>query len=86
VATLRSHLATLPAKNMANGVDAHTEARHGYIGSQTKRALERVGVDAVVTQDGEVGRRMGGEEARALEGIVNAMGAREEREGDKMEE
>jgi kinetochore protein Mis12/MTW1 len=86
VATLRSHLATLPAKNMAAGVDANTEARHAYIEIQTKRALERVGVDAVVTQDMELGRRMGGEEARALEGIVNAMAAQQERDEDKMEE
>jgi hypothetical protein len=71
---------------MTAGVDAHTEARHGYIETQTKRALDRVGVDAVVTQDMELGRRMGGEEARALEGIVNAMTARQERDGDEMEE
>jgi kinetochore protein Mis12/MTW1 len=71
---------------MAAAVDANTEARHGYIESQTKRALERVGVDAVVTTDTELGRRMGGEEARALEGIVNAMAAQQERDGDKMEE
>jgi kinetochore protein Mis12/MTW1 len=71
---------------MAAAVDANTEARHGYIESQTKRALERVGVDAVVTQDMELGREMGGEEARALEEIVNAMAARQERDGDKMEE
>jgi kinetochore protein Mis12/MTW1 len=73
---------------MAATVDGNTEARHGYIETQTRRALERVGVDAVTGPDVEVmGRRMGGEETRALEGIVNAMSAvQHKEEGDVMEE
>lgn len=88
VATLREHLASLPDKDMAATVDGAQEARHGYIESQSKRALERVGVDAVAVNDTEVlGRRMGAEETRALEGIVGAMGAQQQRQDeDKMEE
>lgn len=73
---------------MAATVDGNTEARHGYIETQTRRALERVGVDAVTGPDVEVmGRRMGGEETRALEGIVNTMSAvQHKEEGDVMEE
>jgi kinetochore protein Mis12/MTW1 len=88
VATLRTHLATLPEKNMAATVDGNTEARHGYIETQTRRALERAGVDAVTAPDTEVmGRRMGPEETRALEGIVNAMSSQQQKEEeDVMEE
>ncbi|KAI4841783.1 hypothetical protein E4T44_07689 [Aureobasidium sp. EXF-8845] len=87
VSTLRTHLATLPAKNMAATVDGNTEARHGYIETQTRRALERVGVEGVPTTDVEVmGRRMGGEETRALEGIVNAMSAVQHKEEDDVME
>jgi kinetochore protein Mis12/MTW1 len=73
---------------MAATVDGSTEARHGYIESQTRRALDRVGLDAVTAPDGEVlGRRMGAEETRALEGIVGAMSARQQKqEDDVMEE
>ncbi|KAG9738851.1 hypothetical protein KCU73_g9627, partial [Aureobasidium melanogenum] len=86
VSTLRSHLATLPANNMAATVDQSTEARHAYIESQTRRALDRAGVDAAATPDTEsLGRRMGGEETRALEDIVAAMTAQNQA-SDKMEE
>ncbi|KAK6002031.1 hypothetical protein QM012_002521 [Aureobasidium pullulans] len=86
VSTLRSHLATLPAKNMAATVDQSTETRHAYIESQTRRALDRAGVDAAPTPDTEsLGRRMGGEETRALENIVAAMTAQNE-VSDKMEQ
>ncbi|KAG9678946.1 hypothetical protein KCU99_g1895, partial [Aureobasidium melanogenum] len=86
VSTLRSHLATLPAKNMAATVDQSTEARHAYIESQTRRALDRAGVDAATTPDTEsLGRRMGGEETRALEDIVAAM-ASQNQASEKMEE
>ena len=72
---------------MANTVDAATEARYGYIESQTKRALERVGVDAASIPDTEaLGRRMGAEETRALEDIVAGMGVQQRTERDKMEE
>lgn len=86
VAALRTHLATLPVKNMAATVDQSTEARHAYIESQTRRALDRAGVDASVTPDTEsLVRRMGGDETRALEGIVAAMAAQNQA-SDKMEE
>ncbi|KAH0292051.1 hypothetical protein M436DRAFT_76971 [Aureobasidium namibiae CBS 147.97] len=87
VATLRAHLATLPKKDMAATIDGVQEARHGYIESQSRRALERVGVDATPAPDTEaLGRRMGVEETRALEGIVGAMGAQQKYDEDKMEE
>ncbi|KAH0153335.1 hypothetical protein KCU67_g9514, partial [Aureobasidium melanogenum] len=86
VSTLRSHLATLPAKNMAATVDQSTEARHAYIESQTRRALDRAGVDAAATPDTEsLGRRMGEEETRALEDIVASIAAQNQA-SDKMEE
>ncbi|KAG9693747.1 hypothetical protein KCU95_g6220, partial [Aureobasidium melanogenum] len=86
VSTLRSHLATLPAKDMAATVDQSTEARQAYIESQTRRALDRAGVDAAPTPDTEsLGRRMGGEETRALENIVAAMTAQNQA-SDKMED
>ena len=72
---------------MANTVDASTEARYEYIETQTKRALERVGVDAAPIPDTEaLGRRNGAEETRALEDIVAGMGVQQRTEGDKMEE
>ncbi|KAI4718720.1 hypothetical protein E4T48_05082 [Aureobasidium sp. EXF-10727] len=86
VAALRSHLATLSTKNMAATIDQSTEARHAYIESQTRRALDRAGVDAAPTPDTEsLGRRMGGEETRALESIVAAMAA-QNHPTEKMEE
>ncbi|CAD0108027.1 unnamed protein product [Aureobasidium uvarum] len=86
VTALRAHLATLPAKNMAATVDQSTEARHAYIESQTRRALDREGVDATPAPDTEsLGRRMGGEETRALESIVAAMAA-QNHTTDRMEE
>ncbi|KAI5201867.1 hypothetical protein E4T39_05038 [Aureobasidium subglaciale] len=86
VTALRSHLATLPAKNMAATIHQSTEARHAYIESQTRRALGRVGVDVTAAPDAELlGRRVGGEEARALEGIVAAMTAQNQA-SDRMEE
>ncbi|KAI5195365.1 hypothetical protein E4T38_09119 [Aureobasidium subglaciale] len=86
VTTLRAHLATLSAKNMAATVDQSTEARHAYIESQTRRALGRVGVDITAAPDAEsLGRRVGGDEARALEGIVAAMTAQNQA-SDKMQE
>jgi kinetochore protein Mis12/MTW1 len=73
---------------MAATVDGNTEARHGYIETQTRRALERVGVEGAPATDVEVmGRRMGVEETRALEGIVNAMSSQQQKEEeDVMEE
>lgn len=72
---------------MANTIDASTEARQAYIETQTKRALERVDVDSVAAPDTEfLGRRMGGEETRALEDIVAGMREQERQEGDRMEE
>ncbi|KAH0370210.1 hypothetical protein KCU65_g2634, partial [Aureobasidium melanogenum] len=86
VSTLRAHLATMSAKNMAATVDQSTEARHAYIESQTRRALDRAGVDAAPAPDTEsLGRRMGGEETKALENIVAAMTAQNQA-SDKMEE
>ncbi|KAH0336365.1 hypothetical protein KCU81_g8605, partial [Aureobasidium melanogenum] len=86
VSTLRSHLATLPAKDMAATVDQSTETRHVYIESQTRRALDRAGVDAAPTPDTEsLGRRMGREETRALENIFAAMTAQNQA-SDKMED
>lgn len=86
VTALRSHLATLPAKNMAATLDPSTETRHAYIENQSRRALDRAQVDVSAVPDTEsMGRRMGGEETRALEGIVAALNAQNQA-SDRMEE
>lgn len=86
VATLRSHLETLPSKDMVANIDHAAEARHAYIESQSRRALERAGVEASSAPDNEsMSRRMGTDETKALEGIVAAMNAQNQA-SDKMEE
>jgi kinetochore protein Mis12/MTW1 len=87
VTALRAHLETLPAKNMAATISQSTETRHAYIESQTQRALDRAGVDASIAPDAEaLGRRMGGDETRALESIVAAMADQNKTRHDAMQE
>lgn len=93
---LKPYLATasLPTKSASAGGGAEAaesaRERREYIESQTRRVLERRGVD-VRNGAAVEGRRMGGEEVRALEEIVAAMGGRNgEREeagdeGDRMD-
>ncbi|OCL12889.1 Mis12-domain-containing protein [Glonium stellatum] len=92
---LRPYLATtsLPTKSAAAGGAEAAEAareRRDYIESQTRRVLERRGVD-VRNGAAVEGRRMNGEEVRALEEIVAAMGGQNREpeegadEGDRMD-
>ncbi|OCK92269.1 Mis12-domain-containing protein [Cenococcum geophilum 1.58] len=93
---LKPYLATasLPTKSASAGGGAEAaeaaRERREYIESQTRRVLERRGVD-VRNGAAVEGRRMGGEEVRALEEIVAAVGGRNgEREeagdeGDRMD-
>ncbi|KAI8932800.1 hypothetical protein NX059_010288 [Plenodomus lindquistii] len=82
LSSLRPHLATtlLPSNTTSATDDEKAEAgreRKVYVESQSKRILEKRGVD---TRDGVEGvwegRRVGGEEVRGLEGLVGGMGGR----------
>lgn len=62
--------------------------RQVYIESQSKRILERRGVDTMDGVEGAVeGQRVRAEEVRGLEGIVQRMGKerRTENDGDAMD-
>jgi kinetochore protein Mis12/MTW1 len=80
LSSLQPHLATtaLPtstASNSTKNSEEMTKERKVYVESQSKRILERRGVD---TKDGVEGvwdgRRVGAEEVRGLEGLVQSMG------------
>jgi kinetochore protein Mis12/MTW1 len=78
LASLQPHLATtaLPTSTSSTkNADEMTKERKVYLESQSKRILERRGVD---TKDGVEGvwetRRVGAEEVRGLEGLVQVMG------------
>jgi kinetochore protein Mis12/MTW1 len=77
LSSLQPHLATtaLPTSTSSTkNVDEMTKERKVYLESQSKRILERRGVD---TKDGVEGvwdsRRVGAEEVRGLEGLVQVM-------------
>jgi kinetochore protein Mis12/MTW1 len=73
--SLQPHLATtaLPTSNTSNTAEL-TKERKVYVESQSKRILERRGID---TKDGVEGvwegRRVGAEEVRGLEGLVQTL-------------
>ncbi|KAF2997921.1 hypothetical protein E8E13_005073 [Curvularia kusanoi] len=78
LAALRPHLAAtaLPpnTRNSPESADASRE-RKLYLESQSKRILERRGVDTTEGVEGKVeGGRVRAEEVRGLEGIVEALG------------
>ena len=89
LATLRPHLATSGSNAAAVEVDLQGDVlaeRKAYIESQTRRALERRGVDVNGVAGGSVGgvgsggdgvirRPAGAEEVMALEAVVEALGA-----------
>lgn len=60
--------------------ESGTEQRREYIDGVVRRVVKENGVEEVVEERG-MGRSVGGEEVRGLEGIVNSMGG-----GDEMEE
>ena len=81
LATLRPHLASTalpPNTTRHSGSDSPADAsreRRLYLESQSKRILERRGVDTKEGVEGAVeGGRVRAEEVRGLEGIVEALG------------
>ncbi|KAI4673599.1 uncharacterized protein J4E88_008655 [Alternaria novae-zelandiae] len=99
LASLKPHLANTALPSNASSPHTHvqpkdkeelTRERKIYVESQSKRVLERRGVD---TKDGvegvwEGGSRVGSEEVRGLEGLVEAMdrGGRDNRGGQREEQ
>ncbi|KAF3039340.1 hypothetical protein E8E12_004339 [Didymella heteroderae] len=76
LANLRPHLAStaLPTKS-ESGSDGTSRERKLYLESQSKRILEKRGVDTKEGVEGAVeGAKVRAEEVRGLEGIVEALG------------
>jgi kinetochore protein Mis12/MTW1 len=87
LASLKPHLATkaLPTRNEGEKEELARE-RKIYIESQSKRVLERRGINTSEGVDGAVeGQRVRSEEVRGLEGIVKGFGNRKEDEGEAMD-
>jgi kinetochore protein Mis12/MTW1 len=83
LASLKPHLATaaLPGQSTTTEKDEWDKERRVYVESQSKRVLERRGVDTRDGVEGVVeGSRVRSDEVSALEGIVAGLGGR--REGD----
>jgi kinetochore protein Mis12/MTW1 len=83
LAQLKTSLSSLPAARQVRLDENSMEAkRRGYINAQSRRAMEKRGVD-VGGQSSEVGRgrRVAAEEVQGLESVVQAMGG-----ADKMVE
>ncbi|KAL1296749.1 hypothetical protein AAFC00_000218 [Neodothiora populina] len=93
VKDLRPHLASLasPSSMAPLQIPKSEEERHAYIESQSKRAMERAGVEpqaGLGVQD-EARRKVGADEVNALEGVVAALTSADQRQheqGDRMEE
>ncbi|KAI4639340.1 hypothetical protein J4E93_009168 [Alternaria ventricosa] len=99
LASLKPHLANTALPSNTSSPHTHvqpkdkeelTRERKIYVESQSKRVLERRGVD---TKDGvegvwEGGSRVGSEEVRGLEGLVESMdrGGRDNRRGQREEQ
>jgi kinetochore protein Mis12/MTW1 len=76
LAQLKTSLSSLPAARQVRLDENSMEAkRRGYINAQSRRAMEKRGVD-VGGQSSEVGRgrRVAAEEVQGLESVVQAMG------------
>jgi kinetochore protein Mis12/MTW1 len=87
LASLKPHLATkaLPTKSDSEKEELARE-RKIYIESQSKRVLERRGINTSEGVDGAVeGQRVRSEEVRGLEGIVQGLSRGKEEEGDAMD-
>lgn len=87
LAALKPYLATasLPAARGTSEAAEAARERKEYVESQTRRVLERRGVD--VRNGGAVeGRRVGAEEVRALEGLVGVLGKGREDAGPGAED
>lgn len=94
LANLRPHLAStaLPPAPREDDTNDSSRERKVYLESQSKRILERRGVDTREGVEGAVeGGRVRAEEVRGLEGIVEALdkkkkGARADSRGEEQEE
>lgn len=87
LAQLKTSLASLPAARQARQDENSIEAkRRGYIDAQSRRALEKRGIDVGQGRDSVAGagRRVAAEEVQGLESVVQALGGTDR--GDKMEE
>ena len=87
LASLKPHLATkaLPTRKEGEKEELARE-RKIYIESQSKRVLERRGINTSEGVDGAVeGHRVRSEEVRGLEGIVKGLGNGKEDEGEAMD-
>lgn len=78
--SLRPHLASLSTSSGAGlEIKKEEDERHAYIESQSRRAMERAGLDAGTDRglgsgvEG-LGRRAGLDEVRALEGVLSGFG------------
>lgn len=89
LAQLKESLASLPTARQARQGENSMEAkRRGYINAQSRRALERRGVD-VSSQEGDAvasgRRRIAADEVQGLESVVQAMAGAAD-QGDSMQE
>lgn len=89
LAQLKESLTSLPTARQARQGENSMEAkRRGYINAQSRRALERRGVD-VSSQEGEAvasgRRRIAADEVQGLESVVQAMAGAAEH-GDNMQD
>lgn len=86
--SLRPHIQSVPEA----GSSTAAEARDAYIESQSRRAIARKGLNSDATGEAgadSLGRLLGNDEVRALEGIAGALsgnGERSQRGYDQMEE
>ncbi|KAF9734687.1 hypothetical protein PMIN06_006193 [Paraphaeosphaeria minitans] len=88
LASLRPHLAStaLPS-GKAGEAQERAKERRTYIESQSRRVLERRGVDTRDGVEGGVdGNRVRGEEVRALEGVLGGLNGSEKGKGGEVEE
>lgn len=88
---LKSSLATLPSARQARQDGGSVEAKRSeYIDAQSRRALQRRGLEAGSSElnIASAGRRIGTDELRGLESVVQALGGADRRagKGDEMGE
>ena len=85
---LRPKLGSTGDAQLAAAESHSARERRLYLNNQTKKAVERQGVQLATSAEG-LGRRVQGDEVAALEGIVDALSAGKKRDGDaddRMEE
>lgn len=87
LASLKPHLATKALPTRSDGEKEElARQRKIYIESQSKRVLERRGINTSDGVDGAVeGQRVRSEEVRGLESIVQGLGRGKEHDGDAMD-